>query len=109
LKRNRPLFIILFSFSRLKEAFIFSFKNLAFVANSRQISHPLCKDGNVEKQKLKREKLETLCENAKIQLTGSKEGKCERNQNDPNHSHVIFQGKSTLLKNCENFRMKTEL
>ena len=73
----------------------------AFVANSRQFSHLLCKNVNAENHKLKRKKLETLCENAKIQLTLMKEGKCKRNQNDRNHSHVIFEGKSTLQKTAK--------
>ena len=75
-------------------------------------AHPLppaTQASNVEKENFKRKKLPTPRKNANIQLTWSKEGKCKRNQNDPNNSHVIFEGKSTLLKNCENFRMKTEL
>lgn len=105
---NRLLLILFSLFFKARGTIIFSSSTLAFVASSRQFSHPLSKGGNAEKQKFKQKKLGTPRKNAKIQLTLRKEGKCKRNQNDPNHSHVIFEGKSTLLKNCENFRMKTE-
>ena len=88
-------------FQRLRKALFPLPELFAFVANSRQFSHLLCKDVNTENQKFKRKELETLCENVKIRLTLMKEGKCKRNQNDPNHSHGIFQGKSTLQKTAK--------
>lgn len=51
---------------------------------------------SVKKVKKKGVKLKSIAKDVEMLLTGSKEGNCKRNQNDPNYSHVIFEGKSTL-------------